>query len=79
MFVSTSEKPYFGRPISFSSRKIKEKSKHEYVSKPTSHRTVPWCRNSSQTMNCGRHSLKAAGTNFDHFSENFPQGRVDFV
>ena len=30
-------------------------------------------------MICGGHSLKAAGTNFDHFSENFPHGRVDFV
>ena len=38
-------------------------------------------------MNSGGHSLKvavtiftkAAGTNFDHFSENFPHGRVDFV
>ena len=27
----------------------------------------------------GTNSLKAAGTNFDHFSENFPHGRVDFV
>ena len=38
-------------------------------------------------MNCGEHSLKAtgtdslkaSGTNFDHFSENFPHGRVYFV
>ena len=30
-------------------------------------------------MNCGRHSLKAVGTNFDHFFETFPHGRVDFV
>ena len=29
IFASTSEKPCFGRPISFSSRKIKENSNHE--------------------------------------------------
>ena len=27
----------------------------------------------------GTNSLKVVGTNFDHFSENFPHGRVDFV
>ena len=31
------------------------------------------------TKASGTNSLKAAGTNFDHFSENFPHGRVDFV
>ena len=31
------------------------------------------------TKDAGTNSLKAAGTNFDHFSENFPHGRVDFV
>ena len=31
------------------------------------------------TKAIGTNSLKAVGTNFDHFSENFPRGRVDFV
>ena len=36
-------------------------------------------RASSQTKKCGGNSLKAVGTNFDHFSDNFLHGRVDFV
>ena len=32
------------------------------------------------TKAAGTNSLKATGvSNFDHFSENFPHGRVDFV
>ena len=31
------------------------------------------------TKAAGTNSLKAAGNNFDHSSENFPHGRVDFV
>ena len=31
------------------------------------------------TKATGTNSLKAVGTNFDHFSETFPHGRVDFV
>ena len=65
IFASTGETPYFGRPVLLSSRKIKENSNHEQVSQPTSHRMVPWCENFSQTMNCGEHSLKDTGTNFD--------------
>ena len=31
------------------------------------------------TKAAGTNSLKVVGTNFNHFSENFPSGRVDFV
>ena len=31
------------------------------------------------TKAAGTNSLKATGTNFDHFFENIPHGRVDFV
>ena len=31
------------------------------------------------TKDVGTNSLKAVGTNFDHFSEIFSHGRVDFV
>ena len=31
------------------------------------------------TKAAGTNSLNAVATNFDHFFENFPHGRVDFV